>query len=432
MAQGLAVSVFSSKPTDSLLAVDAYEQNTATEKVTAVKDILSEELGAGLKSINSLAIGLKAEGALGLKLPESLAIDAKAALSDAVGQSTAAMSAFNSMASSAKSALLSGINKDLINATGLGRVTATLNGSITKIASTDLTSLKGLGTLVGGLSNAPYALKLTDPKSMSVVASNIMKQATIKGLPDAFKAFSDGTSDKSILGRVTKDLLPTIVSTGNVNTLYNIATGKTKASVKAFMPSFAMDYVKAFKNPGKMSVGQVSSLMRTVGSSMTAIDSKWDKWITPKGNDLLNMNVCMKGSSDFQTAIKRTAEAMPVTRVSSPGPADIGAKFMNDATSSMSAMMSMFSSDKQTEKKKVYVKDDGSNNLGLFGLGVFASPGKNTTALQAAYEKAAAQRLSQETAALWAKAEAEKKKPALDANAADRLAYDFGDVVSNM
>lgn len=410
MAQGLAISVFSSKPTDSLLAVDAYEQSTATENVTAVKDILSEDLGSGLKSIGNLAVGLKPEGGLGLKLPESLAVDAKAALNDAMGQSTAAMSAFNSMAGSAKSALLSGINKDLIGATGLGRVTATLNGSITKIASTDLTSLKGLGTLVGGLSSVPYSLKLTDPKSMSVVASNIMKQATIKGLPDAFKAFSDGTTDKSILGRVTKDLLPTIVSTSNVNTLYNIATGKTKASVKAFMPSFAMDYVKAFKNPGKMSVGQVSSMMRTVGSSMAAIDSKWDKWITPKGTELLNMDMCMKSSPDFQTAIKRTAQALPVVKVSSPGLGDVGAKFVNDATSSMSAMMSMFSSDKAAQKKQAYVKEDGSNNLGLFGLGVYVPPGLRAPA------------------ALQVK----QSKPALDANAADRLAYDFGDVVSSV
>lgn len=429
MAQGLAIPVFASKPTDTLLTVDAYAQETAAESKTAVKDIIDEGLGKGLDPLKGIAVGLKTVGSIGLKLPEGLGVDPKAILNDAMGQSNALMGAFNSMAGSIKGAVLNGITKDLIGATGVGAAIASIGGTVSKIASADLTTLKGLGTLVGGIANSPYAMALKNPKSLSAVATGILKQATVQGLPDAFKTFAAGVSDQSVLGRVTKGLLPTVVSTSNVNTLFNMATGKTKPNLKAFMPDVAGEYTRAFKNVGNPSVRDISSMMKTVGTSMVAIDSKWDKWVAPNGQERINMNIYKNASPDFQKAQRITSENVPI-RVTAPGSnRDIGVSFgePNDDTGFIAAAKRFIDKgDTSPGTKKVYSNNNGSNNLGLFGMGVYvpsASSGGMT-----AQEKAYADRLQAETEAFQAKVAAEKQAALVTANAAACLQAEFSEL----
>lgn len=410
MAQALASTVFSTQPTEALITVDAYQQTTASDTITAVKDNTQTE--DSKEAISSVVVGAKESVGDQTENAKEQVADAKEVLVESLDQSPTMSSAFNALEKETKATVLDGIKRDIVDGTGVGNTLASVGNTTKLLTSTNLKSLKGLSTLVSGISNTPFPIDLKNPKLFASSASAILREATTKGLPGVFKAFSDGTTDETILGRVTKDLLPHMVSTSNVDLLYDMATGKTKKDIKAFMPSVATDFVQAFKSPGKMSIGQKMNLLNTVGSGLSEIDSKWDKWaIGPDKTQMCTkMDSYLGASDDMRELVSDVANAQKAVLSTPQEDIDPGIVFPNDDNVRITAVANMVTGETFTPRDKgpaIGSSDETKTTkvLGLFGFGVYV-PDKY---------KAAISQMSNSSS---------RPKPA-STSAAEQLAADF-------
>lgn len=308
MGLTLAKTTFSTKADETLATVDAYLKNDSAV-VNAAKDV-NDTLGvnalSGLKGGDlsaSLDKAVKA-GTAGLPEGQGFKYSAELLLKNATGATSSLMGT------------LKGLPADLQNRLGsmpsLARLGTTLTGLSGGILKGDLTSIKGVVTLVKGVSSAVTGIKrLTSPGALIALGTNLVRESVAMGVKDSYSMLTEGMEDMGALGKLTKNLLPTAISSGDVNLLSNLVLGKSGPNIKSMMPSFVGDFTRQFTLPKNASIGDYATLLNNVDTGLTKVDSAWKK--ATLGSDVVinmnDLNACSRDMDKLLTAKASAPEA---------------------------------------------------------------------------------------------------------------------------
>ncbi len=305
MANGLnlAKSTFNTRADEKLATADAYDLTSAQKVITSLPDINDQiNLGdfTGLKGGN-LGEGLNLfSGGAGLGFKAS----PDALFKGLVSSNSGLSSALSGLSGPLKTALLKG--------GGNSKISATFDGITKMIGKADLSTLTGLGGLIKGVSNSSLPFSFTDMSGLTNFSTNIIKQASGFGIPNAFKAFSTGLGNNTIMASVTKNLLPTVVGTSNVNLLLNIAQSQFGGNVKRLQPGFINDFARAFKLPTGTPQRNTPAIVNDILTSFGLIDANWNKKPRTVGTPSINMNTTRNASPDFVRLMNGSAQRTPI------------------------------------------------------------------------------------------------------------------------
>ena len=262
----LATTTFSTKADETLATLDAYAVKTAGV-VNIAKDIkgaLEYDSLAGLKG-GTLGSGL---ALLSNTATEGLRVSEASLMSGILGSNSTLMSSLKSLPRTLQS--------ELLNAKGaLSSITATVNGVRSLTKGADLSSLTGVANLISNLAGSKLPLAFTDTSGLIALGTNLVKQATALGIPDALKAFSAGVSGKDILSGMVKNLLPVAIGSSNMNLLSNLANCPLARDVTKMMPSFVGDFTKQFTLPRGTSRNAYPGVLASMNDSFSKLDPNW-------------------------------------------------------------------------------------------------------------------------------------------------------------
>jgi hypothetical protein len=291
MAFKLAATTFSTEPDEALAAVDAYDLQNS-KPINAVPDILSAaDLGSlvGLKGIASApSLKMLSGAAQGLK------VDKDALIKGVLGSNAGLLSALKGLPST--------LQEGMTKAGGMSKILATVNGVTSIVSRANLSTLNGVGSLINGLATVKLPISFTDVSGLVNLSSNLIRQATSLNIPGVFKAVTDGIENKSIVNGIVRSSIGTVLGTGNVRLLGDMANSLSGKYIIKAMPRFAQDFTKKFVLPAGTRANSLFAISNSVTSSLSKIDKTWDN-AQRLGQNTLNMVSLGSASADMRKLI---------------------------------------------------------------------------------------------------------------------------------
>ena len=198
------------------------------------------------------------------------------------------------------------VNNGLSIANNLkSQVTATVNGVTSMIKNANLSSLQGIATAIGSIAGASLPVSFKDISGLSALSTNILSEATKLGVPNSFTTFANNIGNNSILANVTKNILPIVAKTSNVNMLSQIANSAISKQVNSLVPGFTKSFVSNFKLPTSATVKDIANIGTMAVSALTKIDNTLNT--KSIGGKLFNsIDIASNASDDFKKALKNS------------------------------------------------------------------------------------------------------------------------------
>lgn len=299
----LAKTTFQTGIKDTLAAVDVYTQKSVTSLVNE-----SGLASFDISSIKSLVGGNLGVSALISKYSAAagITIDAKALTSGIINASPTLRSAFGGMSS--------GVAASITSVTGpLGagvssNISAAIGGISATIKNTNLNDLTSVSAMIGGMSGKSFGINFTDTAGLKTLSVNLLSQANVMGIPNAYAQFALGmTNNQKLLTDITVGITGSVVSTSNVNMLCNMAAGPVAKQINTLAPKFISNFAANFKLSSNTSVGQYAGIALQISGAFTSINPRWNKTTTTSGRTINNANVYLRGSVDFKKVMSAAA-----------------------------------------------------------------------------------------------------------------------------
>lgn len=303
MGTKFAPTTFATSAEETLIAVDAYAVDSASQIQNSLPDalnVLNIQGLAGLRGGNmSAGLSLLTKKGVGLQF------NADSLLKGIIGSNPALNSAMSQLTGTPRS--------NILNVGGYSQVTATINGIKANIANADLSSLVSVGNLIGGLSvGGQFPIQFTDVRGLSSLTTNIVAQATSMGIPDAYNSVSQGLTaagNSAIMRTVTRDLAPIIINRSNTNLLSNVANGPYRDQLQSSRPTFIRDFSGAYREPTPTKASSYRPTLTNINQSFTQINPTWKNSRSLGGptQRTLNLSRAYDVSGDFDSMLRANA-----------------------------------------------------------------------------------------------------------------------------
>jgi hypothetical protein len=170
------------------------------------------------------------------------------------------------------------------------------------LSAKNLSSLSGMLDVVG--KQASSSLSVTATSAQAVFMSNLLKVSVSAGIPNAYARIDAGNLGAAVMSHVTKTALSVAVSTSNLNLLANLSNGSMAASIKGISPGFTSAFAANFKLSANVSPSGHVQIGADIASALGKIDANWSNKPNAAGNSLVNANLFLNASKDFQTVMK--------------------------------------------------------------------------------------------------------------------------------
>jgi hypothetical protein len=309
MSSDLAKTAFSTGVDETLAAVDVYGQSTANDNTSSS----GEDVALSSDTVSAL-VGQPTESISNLIEPsdQGLILNADLLKSNILTSIPDASGVLNNLPSDLQGNLLSG--------GGPSDVQATVNGVTGMINTADMSSLKGVSSLIGQVSGSDFPISLQDNAGLTTLSTNLITQSCTMGIPGAYTQIASGlSSNPSMLTKATMGALPTVISSGNIGMLGEIASGPVAGNIAALSPGLASSFMTSFKLPSGLGTSTVAQLGASVVSAFSSLAPSWNKTASfssrPTAVSYSSINsssLLLNASSDFQKMFQ-TASAAKVT-----------------------------------------------------------------------------------------------------------------------
>lgn len=293
-APNLATGAFSGGPKDDLAAVDIYKVKSAfgqksTKPITSI-----QELSAFVDKANfdlTLDAGIATD--FMSKSLGKVAIDKDTLTNRLLGTNSEFKSCYNELNDALKKGALLSTVKDKAN-----KLMCTVNDTKSMVNSAKIGDIKSLGGFLNKYTGTK-TFSGQDKGALSGLLGSVITTSSNLGITGAFKAITDTITDKGIIGRITRAILPIALKNSDTKLLKELTGGAGASLVNIFSPGFAQTFSKAFTYQGDRSKSLDS--FEDVFTSIKNIDGDWDI-LTRSGSEgpALNLLSLMGGSKDFQ------------------------------------------------------------------------------------------------------------------------------------
>ena len=354
MPSGLAETSFATGIKDNLAPVDVYKQTSAKAPI----DSVTADVTLGAAAIPGL-LGGNIPIASTTKAIQSNMMTSAALVKGLIATTPNALSALGNMSPS-----LAGIATAV---KGVSNITATINGVATKIVGSTLADINSITTMLNAVCKQPYPITFVDNAAQLNLAVNLLKQAVTVGLPNAIShAFGCLQSNPLVLLNVTSELLPGIVSKGDVRALSEIAGALPKNVLKSISPNLAPKFVSNYTYPAGISSTSKLSTGLQISTTLSTIDPNWNKSVTSSGRVINNCAPLMKASPDMLDllSISKASANVPISVIPKAttkytATQAAASPYANWATSPPSGMTVATGSDSGGNPFKTYTSSSG-------------------------------------------------------------------------
>lgn len=303
MTLKLAIPTFVSGPTDTFAALDYYTKSDSgvVNSIPDINDLFSSTALNVLKGGNLLGLD-KITSLISSANPLNglLKVNPQSLISGVLSSNAGLVGSLRSLPDTLQNKVLSSI--------GNTNIQATIGGITSLVTKADLSTVTGLGSMIGSLSGANLPMSFVDKSGLANLSTNLIREASSFGIPNAFTSFSTTMTDLPLLGSITKNLLPSLVSSSNINLLGEIASSPVAKNVIKQTPSFVQDFLKNYTNPIRPSSNQSLINYSSIDSSMNSIVPNWKN--TQRGSSsTYNGNIISGSSDDFKQSVLNRARS---------------------------------------------------------------------------------------------------------------------------
>lgn len=303
----LATPSFFTGPNDNLAVANAYQQ--AGGIVNAVKDLVSNlgisipdvlKGGKALASLLPIVTGVK-NGSL-LTNPTSL-------ITRLLASSNQITSAFKFLGPDMQAELLAGLKT-------VGPVAITLGNLTQQIKVTNFDNLNSVGNLISSFTNGAVGLNIVDKDSIASVIGGIVRQAGSFGMMGTYGAIITGINDAEILTKAAGIALPSVIKTGDVQSLSQMAQTVSSGALTLMNPSALNQFASAFNrltnvggdavNASMFDTKTFSQVVETFGQ----VNSAWNT-CTRGNSQFTDITSLMGASTDFSSMITNGVKRLP-------------------------------------------------------------------------------------------------------------------------
>lgn len=304
MTNRLATTVFTSGIKDALAVVDVYAKTSAIDPAyTAIaKNVINQQLMAammGKKTSTNLLLGnLKALAGVAINdiskglIARVPSLQAGFSLASPILQKILSSPTSFTNAITAQSVA---IQNSAYKSVGTAVTSLTNTASASDITAVT-TMLSGLGNQASTV--AGYAI--TDQGSQIALATNLLCTAANFNIPGAYKLAASSLTDRTVLASVTSNILPTMISSGNVSMLADMANGPCANIIKSLAPKLASSYMSKYVSP-KLAGKGGALVAGALVSGLNLMNKNWSKIQTSAGEEIVNGNVVANASPDFKS-----------------------------------------------------------------------------------------------------------------------------------
>lgn len=287
----IADSIFSTGVKDSVVVGDVYDIKNGSSPITSIQEI---DLQVDTSFFGKLDGSSPADFLS--KLKDGLEFDPDTLAKRVAGTQSELKAAFGELTESAKKGALLNTFKDKAKF-----INATIGETKSLVSAAKINDVKSLGNFVNKYTNSKV-FNGKDKGALGGLLSSVVKTSSDLGVSGAFTTLTNTVNDNGILGKMTRTLLPVVVSNSDSKLLKEMTTGNSAKLVNVFAPGFTQNFSKAFVYKGT-NTKSLDNFEDIVGSFKN-INASWDKTERgASGNTATNLWSIIKGSKDFQNLI---------------------------------------------------------------------------------------------------------------------------------
>lgn len=290
----IADSIFTSGLDSKVVVGDVYNLTTGAKGTSPITSIQELNLEAETSFFGKLDGSSPAEFVA--KLKEGLEFDVDKLSARALGTSSAVKGSWSDLTDATKRQAMVATFKDKTK-----YVTTTIGQTKSLVNTAKSGDVRALGNFVNKYTNSPV-FSNSDKGALGGVLSSVVSTSSKLGISGVFTTLTSTLNDNSVIGKMTRTLLPTVVANSDSKLLKEMTTGDSAKLINVFSPGFTQNFSKAFSYRGT-NTKSLTSFEDIVGS-FGNIDKKWDSIERGKeGNTATNLWSLVKGSQDFQNLL---------------------------------------------------------------------------------------------------------------------------------
>jgi hypothetical protein len=301
MGLTLAQTTFQTGISDSLAVVDVYTKNSASSQYTAIaKQVVNYGLFQAMVGKKTSADLILAQ----LKAAQSLAVtDIIRAVVAKNPQMQAAFSAAAPLLQQILSSPNAYTNSTPVRNVAVSSSTYKTVGvasttTLSNAASADAAAIASMLESIKPVTLSTENYSFVDKSSQIALTTNMLCLAAAYNIPGAYSIAISKIEDSEIRTTVTKNILPTIVSTSNISMLADVASGPCAKTVLSSNPTFVSSYLSDYVKDDLANTNPARSAA-TIASCLNQIDKNWAYSTTSAGVKINNGNPVQEASSDL-------------------------------------------------------------------------------------------------------------------------------------
>lgn len=330
MRDRLTATTFLGGPKDELAAPDVYEKEDSLNVNISTGEDTDAATSEDMKSVQGgNSMDPKAAEDLALDMCKSdagLELNADSLLKGIVSSNSDLLSGLNSLPAELQSQLLK-VNTALSPVqsivSGVSNIVATVGDISKTIINADLKTLNGLGTMLNTLAcDKTLPISFSDVTGLSNLITNLIREASNLSIPNAFSGIVNCIQNNTMLGDITQNLIPDVISNSDTSLLVQMATGKTAVDIIKYSPSFAVDYTSNYVAPVFTTSAGIVNEYNDITTSLSIIDPTWGTCRSTDTDNSINGTASTTASEDFRK-LEISAATSSYNNIDTSNPAEI-------------------------------------------------------------------------------------------------------------
>lgn len=290
----LAGGTFTSGPKEEVATADVYSMVTGAGGDSPITSIQALNIMPDTSLFDKLDGSSTADFLS--KAKEGLKFDTNLLTNRLLGAQDEFKANFGAMTDSMKKGAMLDTFKDQAK-----YVLTTIKDTRSLVKAAQIGDVKALGNFVNKYTGSK-TFSGTDKGAVGGLLGSVVSTASNLGISGVFSTLAATVSDKGIVGRLTRAVMPFALKNSDSRLLKELSSGTAGKLINVISPGFTQQFTKGFQYRGDRS--KTLNSFDDVLSSFVNIDKQWDKLSRGgDGNIATNLLSLMGGSRDFQNLI---------------------------------------------------------------------------------------------------------------------------------
>lgn len=247
-------------------------------------------------------------------------------LSRVLGASALTKTALNALGVAGLGNIASTINSGINMAEGAvgtavgavaNEVYADIGGVVQQVSSAAAQGLSAVGACINSL-GVSGSFSISDNGAKIGLFAGLIQTATGYGVQNSYGSLMASITDRNLIGQITMQVLPNIVSASDVASLKSIGITLGSRQAYAYAPNLLASFSSQYSTPTASSSGQpvdYSGCFSDITDAYDSVDPTWTQYTrqttvtnsdgstSTVADNAFNLNTIMNGSDDFQQVI---------------------------------------------------------------------------------------------------------------------------------